>query len=450
MGPQLARSDRADKVSPEMAPRVPKTFLRATRSSGTPKYHACGVHVLFVHKNFPAQFGHIGARGVAERGWTASFVSEKPPGAVSGVSNIQYRARGAATEKSHYLARTFENGIWHAAGVYEALKPVSAAVKPDLIVGHSGWGSTLFLRELYPDAKVINYFEYFYRPRDSDLDFRPEIPVSELDRLRSPARNAMILLDMEYCDGGYSPTRYQQGLLPEVYRPKIHAIHDGIDTSVWRRQEIPERRIGNLQLAEGERLVTYVSRGLEMMRGFDIFMKVAKRICDARDDVRFVVVGSDRVAYGGDLRHTGGRSFKDHVLASDDYDLDRIHFVGNVAPTQLAKLLSLSDLHFYLTVPFVLSWSCLNAMACGATVLGSATPPVEEVIEHGANGYLVDFFDDEAFAEQALEVLDDPARHRETVGRAAAATVADRYALDVTFPRMADFYESVAGGEAST
>jgi len=223
-------------------------------------------------------------------------------------------------------------------------------------------------------------------------------------------------------------------------------IHDGIDTDLWHPQGIPERRIGNLQLGEGERLLTYVSRGLEMMRGFDVFMRAVKRVCDARDDVRVVVVGSDRVAYGGDLRHTGGRSFKDHVLAQDDYDLERVHFVGNVAPKQLAKLLSLSDAHLYLTVPFVLSWSCLNAMACGATVIGSDTPPVREVISDGENGYLIDFFDDEAFAAKALEVLEDPARHRGTVGRAAAETIAERYALDVTFPRMADFYERVAAG----
>jgi glycosyltransferase involved in cell wall biosynthesis len=404
------------------------------------------VHVLFVHRNFPAQFGHIGARGVRDRGWRATFVSEKPPGSVAGVDNIQYRPRGAATERTHFLSRTFENGIWHAAGVYEAMKPVSAAVRPDLIVGHSGWGSTIFLRELYPDAKVINYFEYFYRPTDSDLDFRDDVPASEVDRLRSPARNAMILLDMEYCDAGYSPTTYQQGLMPAAYRDKIRVIHDGIDTSIWHPRELPERTVGSLRLREGERLVTYVSRGLEMMRGFDVFMKAAKRICDARDDVRFVVVGSDRVAYGGDLRHTGGRSFKEHVLAEDDYDLDRIHFVGNVAPEQLARLLSLTDLHFYLTVPFVLSWSCLNAMACGATMLCSDTAPVREVISDGANGLLVDFFDDERFAERALAVLDDPRGHRETLGRAAAATVRERYALDVTFPEIADFYERTAAG----
>ena len=404
------------------------------------------MHVLFVHRNFPAQFGHIAARGVAERGWTCTFVSEKPPASVGGVDNVQYRPRGGATERTHYLSRTFENGIWHAAGVYEAMKPVSAAIRPDLIVGHSGWGSTLFLTELWPDAPVIDYFEYFYRPRDSDLDFRPDVPVAEVDRLRSPARNAMILLDLEYCAAGYSPTRYQHSLMPDAYKPKLRVIHDGIDTSVWHRRELPERRVGSLRLGEGERLVTYVSRGLEMMRGFDVFMRAAKRICDADPKVRFVVVGSDRVAYGGDLRHTGGRSFKDHVLSRDEYDLDRIHFVGNVRPEMLARLLSLSDLHLYLTVPFVLSWSCLNAMACGATMLCSDTEPVREVIADGENGLLCDFFDDAAFAERALEVLADPVGNRERLGAAAARTVAERYALDVTFPVMADFYEGVAAG----
>jgi glycosyltransferase involved in cell wall biosynthesis len=381
---------------------------------------------------------------VAERGWKCTFVSEKPPGTAGGVDNIQYRPRGGATEGTHFLSRTFENGIWHAAGVYEAMKPVSAAIRPDLIVGHSGWGSTIFLRELWPDVPVINYFEYFYRPDDSDLDFRPDVPVAEVDRLRSPARNAMILLDMEYCAAGYAPTHYQHGLMPEAYRPKIRVIHDGIDTTLWKPAANPERRIGSLRLGEGERLVTYVSRGFEMMRGFDVFMRAAKRICDADPAVRFVVVGSDRVAYGGDLRHTGGRSFKDHVLAQDDYDLDRIHFVGNAKPEMLARLLGLSDLHFYLTTPFVLSWSCLNAMACGAPMLCSDTAPVREVISDGENGLLCDFFDDAAFAERALEVLADPARHRATLGAAAVETVAERYSLDVTFPQITELFDEVA------
>ena len=408
------------------------------------------MHVLFVHRNFPAQFGHIASRGARERGWTATFVSEKPPGSAGGVNNIQYAPRGSATEGTHVLSRTFENGIWHAAGVYEALRPVQAAVRPDLIVGHSGWGSTLLLRQLYPDVPVINYFEYFYRPTDSDLDFRPDFPVAEIDRLRSPARNAMILLDLEYCAAGYSPTEYQRGLMPTAYQDKLRTIHDGIDTGFWQPAENgfgEERQIGSLKLGPQEKLVTYVSRGLEMMRGFDVFMKAAKLMVERDPDIRVVVVGSDEVAYGGDLRYTGGSSFRDHVLPQDDYDLSRIHFVGRVRPEQLSRLLGMTDLHIYLTAPFVLSWSCLDAMSCGAPMLCSDTAPVREVISDGKNGRLVDFFDHEGIAEAAREMLTDPAASRENYGQAARQTVLENYALDVTFPRMADFYESVANRE---
>jgi glycosyltransferase involved in cell wall biosynthesis len=405
------------------------------------------VHVLFVHKNFPAQFGHIASHLVKSEGWRCTFVSEKPPQSAGGVDNIQYRVRGGATEQTHYFSRTFENAVWHAAAVYEALAPVSAALKPDLVVGHSGFGSTLLLRELWPETPVINYFEYFYRPRESDIDFRSDRPVAARDRLRSRLRNAMILLDLEYCAAGYSPTEFQHSLMPEAYRAKVRVLHDGIDTGFWYRRQVPERRLGRLALGPDTRLVTYVSRGFESMRGFDIFMKMAKKVCDAYEDVRFVVVGKDQVAYGGDLAHAGGKTFKQQVLEQDDYDLSRILFPGNVQPAVLAQLLSLSDLHVYLTVPFVLSWSMLDAMACGCTMLCSDTAPVREVIEDGENGLLCDFFDADAFADRALGVLAEPERYRETLGRAAEGTIAERYSMAAIMPRMQAFYAEVATRE---
>ncbi len=400
------------------------------------------MHVLFVHKNFPAQFGHIGAHLAREAGWRCTFVSEKPPTEAAGVTNIQYSVKGGATPKTHYVSRTFENAVWHAAGVYESLAPVRAVVKPDLIVGHSGFGSTIFLRELYPDTPVINYFEYFYRSRNSDLDFRPDSPVEEADRLRSYIRNAMILLDMEYCAAGYSPTHFQHSVMPETYKPKIRVLHDGVETSFWRRRESPDRRLGTLTLEPDERLVTYCSRGLESMRGFDVFMRAAKLIYEAYPKVKIVIVGGEEVAYGGDTRRTGGKSFKDHVLSQDDYDPKRILFAGQVPPDTLAQLFSLSDVHVYLTVPFVLSWSMLNAMACESVVLGSDTAPVAEVITDGENGLLCDFFDAERLAARALEVLEAPERFRE-LGRAARGTVEDRFSMTTIMPRMREFYEEV-------
>jgi glycosyltransferase involved in cell wall biosynthesis len=402
------------------------------------------VHVLYVHQNFPAQFGHIAGYLIREHDWRCTFVSQTEPGTVSGIRKVRYEPVGGATRQTHYFSRTFENAVAHAHGVYQALKPMKDAVRPDIVVGHSGFGSTLFLPELWPDVPVVNHFEYFYRSRDSDMDFRKEWPPAEEDVLRSRARNAMILLDLEYCAAGYSPTRYQHSLLPEAYRDKVHVIHDGIDTSFWRRQPVPDELIARLEIPPETRVVTYVSRGMESMRGFDIFMRVARQVYERFPDVVFLVVASERVAYGGDLKHIPQRSFKEYVLDQEDYDLERIRFLGNQPPDVLARILSLSDLHIYLTVPFVLSWSVLDAMACGCVVLGSDTAPVREVITDGRNGLLRGFHDVDGLAESAVEVLKDPGSYRE-LGAAARATVAERFSLEAVLPRMLRLYEEDTG-----
>jgi glycosyltransferase involved in cell wall biosynthesis len=296
-------------------------------------------------------------------------------------------------------------------------------------VGHSGFGSTIFLRELY-DCPIVNYFEYFYRPRNSDMDFRPDFPSLEIDRLRAYTRNAMLLADLENCDLGYSPTRWQRDRLPEHYHDKVRVVFDGVDTDLWRPWTDAPRTIEGQSVPADMKIVTYVSRGFESIRGFDIFMKTAKRLVEQRSDVVFVVVGQDRICYGGDQKTIGGESFLNWVLAQDCYDLSRFIFTGLLPPEQLAQLFSISDLHVYLTVPFVLSWSLMNALACGATVLASDTAPVQEMITHDKNGLLVDFFDVDAFADQALRVLDEPRKFKH-LGQAAQQLIRERYSLDV-------------------
>ncbi len=406
------------------------------------------MHVLFVHRNFPAQFGHIAGHLIRKGGYKCTFVSETAPGHAGGIDKVQYKTKGGATKKTHYCARTFENGVWHAAGVYEALKPLQQRLHPDLIVGHSGFGSTLFLPELFPNTPIINYFEYFYRTQGGDLGFRPDFPTSTANALRSQARNAMIMLDLETCQAGYSPTHFQRDRLPEPYRHKVRVLHDGVPTDFWRPHPVEQLTINGLEIGPEQPVVTYVSRGFETMRGFDIFMKAARRVCQANPDVIFLVAGTDRVCYGGDLNYITEKSFKQHVLKQDDYDLDRIRFLGRVEPKVLAQMLSRSDLHIYLTVPFVLSWSVLDAMACGCTLLASDTAPVREVIRHNENGLLCDFFDVEGLAKTALEVLNDPAAYRERLGQAARRTVEERYSMAVVMPQMVQFYESVANGSA--
>jgi len=399
------------------------------------------MHVLFVHQNFPAQFGHVARHLVRSLGWECTFVSKTPAGESGGVRKIAYDTSGGARETTHYCSRSFENAVWHAHGVYEACKR-HRELRPDLIVGHSGFGSTAYLPELYPGVPIVNYFEYYYHPHGSDMDFRPEFPPTELDFLRARTRNATLLLDLETCSRGYSPTRYQRDLFPDAYRPKIDVIFDGVETDLFRRREGVPRRIGDVEIPPGTRVATYVSRGFESMRGFDIFMKVAKRVYKRFPDVLFVVVGSDRICYGGDERHISHKTFREHVMAQDNYDMSRFLFTGLIPVESLVDLFSISDLHFYFTVPFVLSWSLMDALACGCVVLGSDTPPVREMIEDGGNGLLCGFSDVQGFADRAVEVLENPGRFRH-LGEEAARRINADYAIDVTLPRLVKLFQQM-------
>jgi glycosyltransferase involved in cell wall biosynthesis len=399
------------------------------------------MHVLFVHQNFPAQFGHIASYLVKNKGFRCTFVSQQPPGHGDGIERIQYHVQGGATQQTHYCSRTFENSVWHSHAVYEALR-ARPDIRPDLIVAHSGFLSTVFLRELY-NCPHVNYFEYFYWTTGSDMDFRPDFPYPEINKLRARARNATLLLDLDHCERGYSPTAWQRSRLPKLYHDKVQVIFDGIDTSLWRPRPGFPRRVGNWVIPDGMKVITYVSRGMESIRGFDIFMKMAKLLCERRKDVGFIVVGQDRICYGGDQEVIGNRTFKEWVLAQDSYDLSRFQFTGLMPTPLLAELFAVSDLHVYLTVPFVLSWSMMDALASGTTVLASDTAPVREMIEHGKNGLLIDFFDLDGMVNMATKVLDAPEDYK-PLGQAGAAMIREKYSLDVCLPRMLRLYEEAS------
>jgi glycosyltransferase involved in cell wall biosynthesis len=399
------------------------------------------MHVLFVHRNFPAQFGHI-AEFLAERhGFRCTFISERPESEAAGVRRIQYKTRGGARRETHHCSRSFENFVWHSHAVYETLK-AHPEVKPDLVVGHSGFGSTLCLRDLY-DCPIVNFFEWYYHVGEAEDSFRQEFPRDALFGPRARARNAMFLADLENCTLGYSPTNWQRSQFPNTYQHKLSTIFDGIDTRLWRRLPRTEgtRWIGPRGIPKGMKIVTYVSRGFESMRGFDIFMKFARRLADRRKDVLFVCVGSDRICYGGDERYIRTKTFRQHVLRQDYYDRRRFLFLGQVPPARLVEILNLSDLHVYLTVPFILSWSLMDSLACGCTVLASDTEPLREVIDHGRNGLLAPFYDVDSFVDQACAVLDDPQAYR-VLGEAAIERIERQYSLEAVMPQMLDLYDA--------
>jgi glycosyltransferase involved in cell wall biosynthesis len=398
------------------------------------------MQILFVHPNYPAQFGPALQRLAQMSDVECVFVTRRVSGIRDGVRCIPFKLRGGATKTTHYCSRTFENAVWQSHAVYETCRSVPD-LKPDLIVGHSGFGTTAMLKELY-DAPIINFFEYFYHPHNSDMDFRPDFPPADIDFLRARMRNAMILLDLATCDAGYSPTGWQHGLLPQEYQPKVEIIHDGVDTDLWRRRRVP-RKLGDEIIPDDVRIVTYVSRGFEAMRGFDIFMQIARRISEEMSNVLFVCVGSDRICYGNDLKHIKAKSFREHVLKTVQPDPSCLRFTGLLSREQLADVLAISDLHIYLTVPFVLSWSMLNALACECVVLASGTAPVQEFISHGKNGLLNDFFDVAGFVEQALGVLRQPEAYR-PLAQNGRKLIEEKYQMDKTFPALWNLFERIA------
>ncbi len=432
------------------------------------------MEILFVHKEYPGQYGQI-AHSLAERdGHTCTFaysrIADRHQQALAdgrpvnlglggpeqseaatrvsangdlihrGVRLVPYRARGASAQ-THTCGLHFEISMWNNQGALDAVR-ARPEIRPDLIVGHSFFGNALFLAD-YFRCPLLAYCEYFYRPHGSELDFRPEFPPTEQDRRMHRTYNATTLLNLEAATAGISPTEWQRSTFPAEYRPKIRTIFDGIDRTFWYRRRGPLRSIAGRPIPPGTPVVTYVSYGFEPTRGFDIFMRVADRICAARDDVIFVVVGADRTYYGRAANDPSARTFREQVLAERPYNLDRFLFTGQILEEDLVRILSRSDLHIYLTTPFVLSWSMMNALACGCTVLASATPPVLEMIAHGENGLLAGFDDVEGLADEALRVLDNPEAFR-YLGRAAERMIDERYSVEAVLPRIASFYEEIA------
>jgi glycosyltransferase involved in cell wall biosynthesis len=407
--------------------------------------------LLFVHQAFPAQFGRLALELTRRYGWRCTFL-------------IQHLSR-CPTPSREMLERLSLIGVprdpnvptpspWtQSLGDYLRLctRVCDAALarrqelRPDLVVTHAGLGPGLFLPEVF-SCPFVGYCEYYLGLRGRDLTYRADLPPVGLAPFYPRCINAATLLGLVDVPSGYTPTQWQRHSFPERFRSKIEVHFDGLDTELYRpRTPAPgevEALLGGRSLSAGTRLVTYVARGLESMRGFDMFLRVAERICRQRSDVLFAVAGSEESYYGWDNQFAG-ESFKQWAVARVDCDLARFVFLGQVEPEQLAVLLARSDLHVYLTVPFVLSWSLLDALACGCVVLASDVPPLREVIEPGVNGLVENLFEVDALAATALKVLDDPGAFR-PLGQAARALMEGHYSIEVAVPELKNYFERQA------
>jgi glycosyltransferase involved in cell wall biosynthesis len=403
---------------------------------------------MFIHPNFPAQFGHIAQYLATELHWRCTFVTSIDTTHLQlPFVHVNYKVHEGPQPKVFYNPGTLQELLDHMAAIYKGLRN-TPSLRPDLVVGHMSYGTMLYLRNLYP-CPFVGYYELLPPPFWGDgLVLRKEYPPPEGIRLFNATYHALTYLHLHAVDAAYTPTQYQLTTAPPEMRHKIRVIFDGVNTDFFQRRPLPRPfEFRGRAIGPNTRVVTYVSRGLESIRGFDVFMKVAKRIYQEIHDVVFLVAGDERTNYGHEAFYLGGQSFKQYVLSQDHYDLDKFAFLGLIPTTDLVTLYNLSDLHIYLTVPYVLSWSLVQAMASGCTILGSATSPVQEVIDHGAQGLLADFYDVDALAEEALKVLRDPAQYR-PLGEAARQRVLERYELKRCTAELVKLFEKTAGTSA--
>lgn len=387
------------------------------------------MRILFLHPNFPAQFRHLATVLAQDPKNQVVFGTTSKQGQIAGVSKAIYEPSREPSPQTHQYVRNLESAVLQGQAVYRmALQLKAQGFYPDVVYAHSGWGPGLFIKDVFPKAKYYAYFEWFYHAHGTDADFNPNDPIDADGEARIRIKNAAILIDLVSCDRALSPTQWQRKQFPLELQTKIKVLHDGVDTDFFH--PLPNSKLVlpriKLDLSGVDELITYVARGMEPYRGFPQFMQAVSEIQKRRPNCHVVVVGNDRVAYGKQL--PDGKTYKQLMLETLDLDRSRLHFTGMLPYPDYLKVLQASSIHIYLTYPFVLSWSMLEAMATGCLILGSDTPPVTELIKDEENGLLVDFFSPIKIADRVDEILNHPTQMTKIRER-ARETIVQNYNL---------------------
>jgi glycosyltransferase involved in cell wall biosynthesis len=400
---------------------------------------------LFIHQNIPGQYVHA-ARHLARAGHEVAFITQPRAAEIAGIRKLEYRPV-LPDSNAHAYVCELENAVANGlavAGLCEWL--ARDGFVPDLVMGHNGWGEILYVKDVWPKVPLLGYFEFFYRAKGSDVDFDPEFRPESDAAMKLRTRNALNFLGLDAADWGQSPTEWQRSQYPKPYLSRIAVVHEGVDTTVVKPDATARLWLrGGRSLSRADQIVTYSARDLEPYRGFHVFMRALPSVLKRRPGAQVLIVGGDGVSYG--RKPDGADSWRAQMLSELDgtLDLRRIHFLGHLPYQQYLTVLQISTVHVYMTYPFVLSWSLIEAMAAGCLIVSSRTPPVEEVMRDGENGCLVDFFDVEGLAERVVAALaaeTDTLNNR--IRAAARDTVVGQYDVNsVSLPAYLDLLNTL-------
>lgn len=367
------------------------------------------MRILFVHQNFPGQFVHL-ARELAARGHEVRALTLNEGVNFPDVELAPYKIRRSQSPDAHWLARDFETKVIRGEACAQAAQQLKAkGFKPDVICAHPGWGEALFLKDVFPSVPLLGYLEYFYRATGQDFGFDPEFPAQPEDAWRVRLKNSMNLQALNTCDALLTPTEWQRCTFPSTWREQIQVIHEGVDTQTIKPAPDAWVQLGDHRYRRDDELITFVARNLEPYRGFHIFMRALPELLRRHPRARVLIVGGDGVSYG--LPPGTAENWRTLLLREigDTLDLSRVFFLGWVSYDAFIRILRVSSVHVYLTYPFVLSWSLLEAMASECAIVGSRTGPVEDAIADRETGLLVGFFDQSALVDAVSELLGDRA-----------------------------------------
>lgn len=405
------------------------------------------MNYIFIHQNMPGQYKHIVRRLAANKKNYVVFITKRKDMEIPGVRKILYEPHREVTEGIHHYLSMAEKGVIFGQQVARKLLELAReGFRPDIIIGHPGWGEMLYVKDVFPNVPVLAFFEFYYRSRGADVGFNPEEPIGLDDLCRIRTKNVVNDISLSVADAGVSPTLWQYEQLPVEYRYKVSVIFDGIDTEAAkpnREAVFAHPRMNGLSLTAKDKVVTYVTRNFEPYRGFQWYMRALEILCKRHPDVHFVMVGADDVSYG--KRPPKGKTYRHEMLKQVDIDRARVHFVGMLEYADYLKVLQISSCHVYLTYPFVLSWSMMEALSAGCIVVGSRTAPVEEMVTDGENGLLIDFFDPAGIAERVTEVLENQEGLR-PIRENARQFIVENYALDKCLARHHSLINNLVAG----